>query len=64
MTALDIVLSHITQGTTYSWDLTVLISLGVPVSSLLRQRLLAGLTTQVDADQLRTIVHRQARLNG
>ena len=59
MAALDIVLSHITQGITYSWDLTALISLGVPVSSQLRQRLLAGLTTQADADQLRTLMRSQ-----
>ena len=64
MGALDIVLSHISQGTTYSWDLTALISLGVPVSSQLRQRLLAGATTPLDADQLRTLVHRQAGLKG
>jgi hypothetical protein len=64
MGALDIVLSHISQGTTYSWDLTALISLGVPVSSQLRQRLLAGSTTQVDADQLRTLVRSQVRMHG
>ncbi len=64
MAAFDIVLSHITQGTTYSWDLTALIGFGVPVSSQLRQRLLGGLTTQADADQLRILVRSQARLNG
>lgn len=64
MGALDIVLSHISQGTTYSWDLTALIGLGVPVSTQLRQRLLAGSTTQADADQLRTLVRSQVRMHG
>ena len=59
MAALDSVLSHIAHGTTYSWDLTALISLGVPVSTQLRQRLLDGLTTKADADQLLTLVRKQ-----
>lgn len=61
MRSLDIALSHIAHGTTYSWDLTTLISLGVPVSFQLRQRLLAGATTQKDADQLRALLSKQAR---
>ena len=64
MGALDIVLSHISRGTTYSWDLTALIGLGVPVSSQLRQKLLAGATTQADADQLRSLVRGPTRRQG
>jgi hypothetical protein len=60
MHALDIVLLHITQGTTYSWDLTALISLGIPVSFQFRQKLLAGSTTQDDADQLRSLLRSHA----
>ena len=52
MSALNVALSHITNGTTYSWDLTTLISCGVPVSFQLRQKLLSGSTTKQDADQL------------
>lgn len=59
MRPLDIVLSHIAHGTGYSWDLTTLISLGVTVSPQLRQRLLAGATTQKDADQLRALLRKQ-----
>lgn len=52
MTTLAVVLAHIAQGSTYSWDLTALISLGVPVSTQLRERLLRGSTTQADAEQV------------
>lgn len=52
MTTLAVVLTHIAQGATYSWDLTALLSLGVPVSNPLRERLLRGSTTQADAEQV------------
>ena len=58
MRPLDIALSHIANGTTYSWDLTTLMRLGVPVSHQLRQKLLAGTTSQEDADQLRTLLRK------
>ncbi|MCP5279220.1 MAG: hypothetical protein H6935_12770 [Thiobacillus sp.] len=61
MNPLDIALSHIAHGTSYSWDLTTLISLGVSVSPQLRQRMLAGATTQKDADQLRALLRKQSR---
>jgi hypothetical protein len=60
MTTLAVVLAHIAQGTTYSWDLTVLLSLGITVSNPLRERLLRGLTTQADAEQVLASV-RQAQ---
>lgn len=52
MSTFDTVLTHVSQGSTYSWDLTALLSLGIPVSDTLRERLLAGATTQADAAQL------------
>lgn len=61
MRSIDIALSHIAHGTTYSWDLTTLISLGVPVSFQLRQRLLTGSTTQKDADRLRAQLRKQEK---
>jgi hypothetical protein len=64
MRALSIALSHITDGTTYSWDLTTLISFGVPVSYQLRQKLLSGSTTKEDADQLRAILRKQMKTRG
>lgn len=53
MRELHLALTHISQGTAYSWDLTTLIRFGVPVSYQLRQRLLSGASTQEDAAQLR-----------
>jgi hypothetical protein len=61
MSPLDIALSHIARGTAYSWDLTVLIGLGIPVSRQLRKKLLAGATTQQDADRLRALAGWQER---
>jgi len=59
MSELDLALSHITHGTTYSWDLTTLICHGVPVSNELRKKLLAGSTTKRDADRLRALLRKQ-----
>lgn len=61
MSPLDIALAHIAHGTSYSWDLTVLISLGIPISPQLRQKMLAGATTQKDADQVRALLRKQAK---
>ena len=65
MSALNVALSHITSGTTYSWDLTTLIGCGVPVSLQLRQKLLSGSTTKQDTDQLLAQLRNKpkARLN-
>lgn len=61
MSTFDTVLAHISQGSTYSWDLTALLSLGVPVSEPLRGRLLVGATTQADVEQVLASEHGQAR---
>jgi hypothetical protein len=53
MSALELALFHIARGTSYSWDLSTLISFGVPVSDQLRQRVLAGATTFYDAEKIR-----------
>ena len=62
MRALDMALSHITSGTTYSWDLTTLICHGVTVSSQLRKKLLSGSTTKEDADYLRTQLRNKRKI--
>ena len=61
MSALDMALMHISRGTTYSWDLTTLISLGVPVSFQLREKLLTGSTTKADADRLRAQLRKSRK---
>ena len=64
MNPLEIALKHIARGTGSSWDLTTLISLGIPVSPQLRQKMLAGATTQKDADQLRALSRKFAKVPG
>ncbi len=49
MTNIDTVIRHITQGQTYSWDLTMLMGLGLPVSPDLRAKLLNSRTTPDEA---------------
>ncbi len=61
MSTFDTVLAHISQGSTYSWDLTALLSLGVPVSDPLRERLLVGATTQADVEQVLASVRGKAK---
>ena len=56
MRPVDLALSHVAQGIAYSWDLTTLISIGVPISFQLRQKLLAGSTTKADAEHLRSLL--------
>jgi hypothetical protein len=61
MSAVDLALIHVAHGITYSWDLTTLISLGVPISLQLRQKLLAGATTKEDAELLRALLRDKTR---
>lgn len=61
MSALNKALSHITHGTAYSWDLTVLLSFGIPVSAPFRQKMLSGATTKDDADRLRALLRAQGK---
>ena len=61
MSPLDIALSHVAHGTCYSWDLTTLISWGIPVSPQLRQKMLTGSITEKDAERLRALARKLAR---
>jgi hypothetical protein len=61
MRAIELALAHISHGTSYSWDLSTLISSGVPLSYQLRQKILAGTTTSHDADQIRDLLRSQFR---
>lgn len=49
MTSFETVIRHISQGASYSWDLTVLLGLGLTVSEPLRRKLLSGRTTAEEA---------------
>jgi len=61
MNALERALLHISHGTSYSWDLSTLISSGVSLPQELRQRILAGTTTKFDAIHVRDLLGNQAR---
>ena len=62
MTNFETVLRHIHQGSTYSWDLTVLLGLGIAVSGSLRKKLLQSSTT-VDDEALVTSIYTRKLLN-
>lgn len=55
MTTFDTVVRHIAQGTTYSWDLTVLVGLGLAIPAALRDKLLHGRTTPDEAAYVTSI---------
>ncbi len=61
MNALERALLHISHGTSYSWDLSTLISSGVSLPQELRQRILAGTTTKFDAIHVRDLLGNQAK---
>ncbi len=61
MRAIDLALAHISRGTSYSWDLSTLISSGVPLSYQMRQKILAGTTTSHDADDIRKLMSLQLK---
>lgn len=63
MTNFELALSHMAKGTTYSWDLTVLLGLGIPISSALRDNLLHSRTTADEAAYIRYI-HTRRLLSG
>jgi len=58
MTKLETVLSHMSHGTTYSWDLTVLLGLGIPVPFPLREKLLQSKTTSEEAAYVMSVYTR------
>lgn len=59
MTSYDIALCHIAQGESYSWDLTVLVGLGIPIPDPLRAKLLRGRTTADEAAMVRAMYTRR-----
>lgn len=54
MTNMETVIRHIAEGTTYSWDLTVLLGLGIVVTESLRTKLLQSKTTADEAAYVRS----------
>jgi hypothetical protein len=59
MTNFEIVIRHIDQGSTYSWDLTVLLGLDIAVSASLKEKLLQSKATADEAALLTSIYTRK-----
>jgi hypothetical protein len=59
MTNFETVIRHIDQGSTYSWDLTVLVGLDVAVSASLKEKLLQSKTTADEAALVTSIYTRK-----
>jgi hypothetical protein len=59
MTNFETVIRHIDQGSTYSWDLTVLVGLDVAVSASLKEKLLQSKTSADEAALVTSIYTRK-----
>jgi hypothetical protein len=55
MTRYQTVIRHVTDGTTYSWDLTQLVGFGLVIAPPLREKLLLSRTTPVDAAEITSL---------
>lgn len=64
MTSYETAIKHIAQGTTYSWDLTVLLGLGIAVPEALRNKLLKGGTTPDEAAYVASMYTRKLLRRG
>jgi len=58
MTNFETVIRHIDQGSTYSWDLTVLVSLDISLSDSLREKILQSRSTPDEAALLTSLYAR------
>ena len=59
MTIYERAISHVAQGTTYSWDLTALLGLGIKLPDSLREMLLRSTTTPTEAAQVTSLYTRK-----
>lgn len=55
MSSIETVIRHMERGTTYSWDLTVLLGAGIAISASLRNSLLLSRTTADEAEYVRAV---------
>ncbi len=58
MTNFETVIRHIDQGSTYSWDLTVLVGLDISLSDSLREKILKSQSTPDEAALLTSLYAR------
>ncbi|NTV94119.1 MAG: hypothetical protein HGA75_01715 [Thiobacillus sp.] len=59
MTSFDMAIRHIAEGTTYSWDVTVLLGLGIVLSATLREKMLRGRTSPEEAAYVTALYTRK-----
>ncbi|MDD4881743.1 MAG: hypothetical protein PHR30_08540 [Gallionellaceae bacterium] len=59
MTIYETAIRHVAQGTTYSWDLTALLGLGIKLPDSLREKLLQSTTTPAEAAQVTSLYTRK-----
>jgi hypothetical protein len=59
MTVFEIAIGHIAEGSGYSWDVTVLLGLGIALSTSLREKVLAGQTCLDDAAYISALYARK-----
>jgi hypothetical protein len=59
MSGFDLAIRHITEGMAYSWDLTVVLGLGIVLPAALREKLLSGKTGPEEAAYVHAIYARQ-----
>jgi hypothetical protein len=59
MTNFEMAVRHIAEGTAYSWDLTILLGLGLVISGALRDNLLVGKTSLEEAAYISSLYARK-----
>jgi hypothetical protein len=58
MSRFELAIRHITEGMAYSWDLTVVLGLGIVLPDSLREKLLSGRTGPEEAAYVYAIYTR------
>lgn len=59
MTLFETVIRHIAEGVSYSWDLTILLGLGLVLSETLRRKLIQGRTSSEEAAYVTALYTRR-----
>ena len=59
MNRYEMAIKHIADGTAYSWDLTVVLGLGITISDTLRKKLLCGKTGPEEASYVAKLYSRK-----
>ena len=63
MKSFEMAIKHITDGAAYSWDLTVVLGVGITSPDSFREKILSGKTGPEDAAYVFTLYTRKQRSN-